>query len=222
MTTALNLRCGSLKRMPTVWSKHRLKKSKLCWQYVRGSCQPQCNSRRLVGLVVKAFASRAENSGFDSCLRRENFSRSSHTSDLQIGTPVATLPFAWRYRVNPGTAWPGVSMLWLGEVESLICNLYLSVAARKIVWADPPLRYTSMWLRRIRKKTVTVLQCLQHHLVKTTANLGKRQHVHSDASVPPFHSLWVRAKSWGYVPMLWTQTEQRWWWAVLGDNGHVG
>ena len=46
---------------------------------------------RLVGPVVKAFASTAEDQGFDSRLRRD-FSGSSHTSDLDIGTPVATLP----------------------------------------------------------------------------------------------------------------------------------
>ena len=44
---------------------------------------------RLVGLVVKASASRSEDLGFDSCLR--DFSGWSHTSDLKIGTPVATL-----------------------------------------------------------------------------------------------------------------------------------
>ena len=33
---------------------------------------------------------------------------------------------------------PGVSILWLGEVESLICNFYLSVAARKLVETDRP------------------------------------------------------------------------------------
>ena len=65
---------------------------------------------RLVGLVDKASASRVEDPGFDSRLRRE-FSKSSHTSDLKIGTPVATLPGAWRYRVSPGTCWPGVSIL---------------------------------------------------------------------------------------------------------------
>ena len=59
------------------------------------------------------------------------FSGSSHTGDLKIGTPVATLPGAWRYRVSTGTGRPGVSTLWLGEVERLICNFYLSVAARK-------------------------------------------------------------------------------------------
>ena len=76
------------------------------------------------------------------------FSGSSHTSDSKIGTSVATLPGAWRYRVSTGTGRPGVSILWLGEVESLICSFYLSVAARIIVWADPSLRYTSMLLGR--------------------------------------------------------------------------
>ena len=61
------------------------------------------------------------------------FSGSSHTCGLNIGTPVATLPGAWHYRVSTGTGRPGVSILWLGEVESLISSFYLSVAARKIV-----------------------------------------------------------------------------------------
>ena len=39
------------------------------------------------------------------------FSGSSHTSDLKIGTPVATLPDAWRYRASAGTGRPGVSIL---------------------------------------------------------------------------------------------------------------
>ena len=38
-------------------------------------------------------------------------SGSSHTSDLKIDTPVATLQGAWRYRVSAGTGWPGVSIL---------------------------------------------------------------------------------------------------------------
>ena len=46
---------------------------------------------------------------------------------------LKTLPCAWRYRVSAGTGWPGVSILWLGGMESWICNFYLSVAARKIV-----------------------------------------------------------------------------------------
>ena len=39
------------------------------------------------------------------------FSGSSHTGDLNIGTPVATLPSARRYRVSAGTGRPGVSIL---------------------------------------------------------------------------------------------------------------
>ena len=39
------------------------------------------------------------------------FPGSSHTSDFKIGTPVATLLGAWRYRVSAGTGWPGVSIL---------------------------------------------------------------------------------------------------------------
>ena len=93
------------------------------------TCFPQ-SSYRLFGLVVKASSSRTEDLGFKSCLRWD-FSRSSHTSDLKIGTPVATLPGTWHYRVSAGTGWSGVSILWLGKVESLICNFYLSVAARK-------------------------------------------------------------------------------------------
>ena len=63
------------------------------------------------------------------------FPGSSHrtTSDLKIDTPVATLPGAWRYRVSAGTGRAGVSILLLGEMESLVCNFYLRVAARKIV-----------------------------------------------------------------------------------------
>ena len=99
----------------------------------------------LVGLVVKASATRSKDLGVQICLHLD-FSSLSQRSDLKIGTPVATLPGAWRYGVSAGTGWPGVSILWLGEVESLLCNFYLSGAARKIVWADPSLIYTSMLL----------------------------------------------------------------------------
>ena len=60
--------------------------------------------------MVKALSSGAEDQGFESSLRRD-FSESSHTSDLQIGTPVATLPGAWHYRVTAGTGRPDVSIL---------------------------------------------------------------------------------------------------------------
>ena len=65
---------------------------------------------RLAGLVVKASASGAEDPGFASRSSRD-FPESSHTRDLKIGTPLATLPGAWRYRVSAGTGWPGVSIL---------------------------------------------------------------------------------------------------------------
>ena len=61
------------------------------------------------------------------------FSGLSRTSDLKIGTPLATLPGAWHYKVSTGIGGPGVSVLRLGEVERLICNFCLSVAACKIV-----------------------------------------------------------------------------------------
>ena len=50
---------------------------------------------------------------------------------IPVTYKLATLPGAWRYRASAGTGWPGVSILC--EVESLICNFFLSVAARKIV-----------------------------------------------------------------------------------------
>ena len=113
-----------------------------CEEHALGS--PSC-FHHLFGLVVKASALRGEDPGFESCLQH-HFSRSSHTSGLKIGTPVATLPGAWCYRVSAGTGQPSVSKLWLGEVESLICSFYPSVAAYKLVWADLSLRYISMLL----------------------------------------------------------------------------
>ena len=86
--------------------------------------------------MAKVSALGAEDPGFESRLRQD-FSGSHHTGDLKIGTPVATLPGAWRYRVSAGTGRPSVSILWLGEVESWICNFYLSVAAYKIVQIYP-------------------------------------------------------------------------------------
>ena len=71
---------------------------------------PVHHSHRLVGLVVKASASGAEDPGFESRLRRD-FSGSSHTSDFKIGTLVATLPGALHYRVSAGTGRPDVSIL---------------------------------------------------------------------------------------------------------------
>ena len=60
--------------------------------------------------MVKVSTSGAEDPGFESRLQRD-FSRSSHASDLKTGTPVATLPGDWRYRVIAGTGPTGVSIL---------------------------------------------------------------------------------------------------------------
>ena len=60
---------------------------------------------RLVGLVVKAPASRDEDPGSESRLRRD-FSGSSYTGDSKIGTPVATLPDALRYTSAMGLVGP--------------------------------------------------------------------------------------------------------------------
>ena len=68
------------------------------------------SSYRLAGLVDRASASGAEDPGFESRLRQD-FSGSSHTSDLKICAPVATLPGAWQYWVSAGTGRPGVSIL---------------------------------------------------------------------------------------------------------------
>ena len=102
---------------------------------------------RLVGLVERCPPRKRKIPGSNPACAGI-FSGSSHTSDFKIGTPVAAHSDAWRYRVSVGTGRPGVSILSLGEVGRWICNLYLSVAARKIVCADPSLRYTRMLLGR--------------------------------------------------------------------------
>ena len=68
------------------------------------------NGNRLVGLVVRRLPRERKVPGSNPACAGI-FSGSSHTSDLNIGTPVATLPGAWRYRVSAGTGWPGVSIL---------------------------------------------------------------------------------------------------------------
>ena len=64
----------------------------------------------LVGLVVRRPPRQRKVPGSNPACAGI-FSGSSHTSDFKIGTPVAALPGAWRYRVSTGTGRPGVSML---------------------------------------------------------------------------------------------------------------
>ena len=69
--------------------------------------------------MVKASTSRREDLGFKSRLRWD-FPGSSHTSDLKIGAPVATLLGACCSRVSAGTGWPSVCMLglwWCGALR---------------------------------------------------------------------------------------------------------
>ena len=65
---------------------------------------------RLVGLVVRCPPRERKIPGSNPA-GGGIFSGSSHTSDLKIGTPVATLPGAWCYKVSAGTGRPGVSIL---------------------------------------------------------------------------------------------------------------
>ena len=63
-----------------------------------------------IGLVVKVPASRVADPGSHSCLCWD-FYRSSHTSDLKIDTPVASLPGVWHYTVS-----------WLVGLASVFCD----------------------------------------------------------------------------------------------------
>ena len=70
-----------------------------------------CFLYRLVGLVVIALASRAEDPGFDSVMRWD-FSGLSHNywwlkNWNSSGYPAS----AWHIRVSAGTGWPGISIL---------------------------------------------------------------------------------------------------------------
>ena len=88
----------------------------LTWRR-RSRVQPTCNisgayhvQDRLVGQVVRCPPRERKIPGSNPA-GAGIFSGSGHTSDFKIGTPVATLPGAWRYRVSTGTGRPGVSIL---------------------------------------------------------------------------------------------------------------
>ena len=72
--------------------------------------QSLIHNDRLVGLVVRRPPRVRKVPGSNPTCAGI-FSGSSHTCDLNIGTPLATLPGAWRYRVSAGTGRPGVSIL---------------------------------------------------------------------------------------------------------------
>ena len=97
-------------------------------------------------LVLKVSASRAEEPGFDSRLRG----------------------------ISAETCWPDVR-LRLSEVETLICNFYLSVAACKLVRAYPSLRYSVCCLDVSRRETVTYIWATRGVTVSMSAFLACHQ-----------------------------------------------
>ena len=113
----------------------------------------------LVGLVDMASTSRAEDPGFESRLSRDFSGVESYQwlKTIKVGTPVDTLPGAWRYRVSAGAGLTSVSILWLGEMESLVCNFYLSVAAHKIEQIHPwdTREFTCCWDQPTNQPTVS-------------------------------------------------------------------
>ena len=90
-------------------------------------------SDRLVGLVVKVLASRAEDPGFKSSLRQDFFPSRviSVTSKLALQRLPCQTPGG--IGSAPGLVGPVSVYCRLGEVESSICNFYDTVAAGKIV-----------------------------------------------------------------------------------------
>ena len=64
----------------------------------------------LIGLLVRHPPQERKTPGSNPVCAKI-FPGSSHTSDFKIGTPEATLPGAWRYRVSAATGQSGVSIL---------------------------------------------------------------------------------------------------------------
>ena len=78
--------------------------------FTTASRKLRVNEIRLVGLLVKRPLQERQ-TWFDPGFPSGDFSRSSHTSDLTTGPPVATLSGAWHFSVRAGTGWSGVSIL---------------------------------------------------------------------------------------------------------------
>ena len=82
------------------------------------------------------------------------FSQLNHTSDLNTGRAlVATLWGSWCDRINARTGLPGVSILWLGEIESLISNFFVSVSAPVSIKATQSLRYDLLGCKASKQAT---------------------------------------------------------------------
>ena len=129
-----------------------------------------CN--RLVGVLVKVSSSTAADPA------------SIPPCSGNCPSRVATLQGTWRYKVSAGTGCPGVSILWLGEIESLICNLHLSVATRTCVWADPSQRYTNMLLGREATDQLTNMLERQQY---DTCSIWISDHPYSNLTPQPLY-----------------------------------
>ena len=103
LEVASHLEIGTLvATMPRAW--HFRVSARTGWPVVSILRLPSWPS----GYALKHLPRERQTQGFDSQAHlHQEFSWSSHTSDLHM----ATLPGAWYYRVNPWTAWPGVSIL---------------------------------------------------------------------------------------------------------------
>ena len=97
------------------------------------SVPPNSTANRLVGLVVKAYASRVEDPGFESC-HAPGFFRG------RVKPVTSKLALQWLPCQAPGVI--GSVLALAGPVsvycdwvrrKRLVCNFYLSVAACKIV-----------------------------------------------------------------------------------------
>ena len=109
-------------------------------------CGTDCPDR-LVGLVVKASASRAEDPGFASRWRRDFIFRG------RVIPVTSKLALQWLPCQAPGVVSSVMGLVGPVSVycdwvrwKVWVCNFCLSVAARKIVCADPSLRCTCMLL----------------------------------------------------------------------------
>ena len=129
-----------------------------------------------------------------------HFLWSSHTSDLETGRLVATLPRVWCYRVSAGAGWPGVSILWLGELVHLICN---SVAACTLVSLERECRSVYMCV------CVCVCVCFVHNLLIIYSNMSCNLHFSSSPLQSHFHMRNSARTRYARKLMRWQKTSSR-------------
>ena len=75
--------------------------------------------------------------GFPAFCRKVSQNLDNKKENSRAGNQFVLNLSQFQYRVSTGTGWPGVSILWLGEIKSLICNFCLSVVALTIELIRP-------------------------------------------------------------------------------------